>query len=143
MSEPRPKRKGDWVGRYVRLRHDLETKGGTLFQAGDVLVVTRSFGGLWLSAPVACPLCRQSYRRSIKQVPEADVELLPAGYVPDLVKVYPAAAEPAAQILELVLQELDLEGWQARDLEQLQGRLQELLAHWRVQPLPPSPETTA
>ncbi len=75
--------KGDWHGRYVRLRHKFETLGGAIFPAGTVMKVTRNFGGLHLEAVAVCRRCAQLHRHRIKKIHERDVILLDADYVPD------------------------------------------------------------
>lgn len=76
----RPKRKKDWVGRRVRLRRDLENKGGNLFRAGEVMEVRRNFGGLELRTLAECTSCFKGHWRTIKDISEADVELLPRSF---------------------------------------------------------------
>lgn len=78
----KPKRKKDWVGRYVRLRYDKETNGGKTFEAGSIMRVTRNFGGLNLEAPETCPSCGLGDRHYIIGVSEHHVELLPEAYKP-------------------------------------------------------------
>jgi hypothetical protein len=70
------KRKSDWVGRKVRLRRQVETRGGTIFPAGEVMVVDRNYGGLHLTAVQACPNCSLMFRHQVKGVSEHDVDLL-------------------------------------------------------------------
>lgn len=81
MAAERPKLKRDWVGRYVRLRHDTKTRGGTTFPAGEVMRVTRNFGGLFLSALRPCAMCGDC--RLLRGVQERDVDLLPKDWTPD------------------------------------------------------------
>lgn len=71
-----PKRKCDWEGRKVRLKHDHQNRGGTIFRAGTVMLVTRNFGGLHLVEANVCPHCGRSDGQ-IKGLCERDVELLP------------------------------------------------------------------
>lgn len=73
-----PALKRDWVGRRVRLLRQVVTKGGVIFEAGEVMVVTRSFGGLHLEAVALCRHCGRGRRESVKGIHENAVELLPA-----------------------------------------------------------------
>ncbi len=73
----RPKRKKDWVGRRVRLRHDMENKAGNVFKAGEVMEVRRNFGGLELRTLYECESCFKGRWRAIKGISESDVDLLP------------------------------------------------------------------
>jgi hypothetical protein len=75
-----PRRKKDWVGRRVRLRLDLQNKGGDLFRAGEVMEVRRNFGGLELRSLANCEVCHHGRFRSIKMVSETQVELLPQSF---------------------------------------------------------------
>lgn len=83
-SMTRPKLKRDWVGRYVRTKREIETRGGTIFDAGEVFVVTRNFGGLHLEAVIQCEHCHRRSRRFVKGIPERDVVLLAPDYKPEL-----------------------------------------------------------
>lgn len=85
-----PRLKRDWIGRYVRLRQDHETNGGAIFEAGTVMHVEGYYRGLSLDAVRACPQCRLKYRHYITRVACADVELLPADFVP------PVESDPQA-----------------------------------------------
>lgn len=81
MKKPRLKR--DWEGRHVRLRRTLETKGGEIFEPGEIMLVRRNHGGLHLSAVRECAECRRRHRGYIHGVSEHDVTLLPEDYRPD------------------------------------------------------------
>ncbi len=78
----RPRLKRDWVGRYVRLRQAIETQGGTVFRAGEVMHVYKNHAGLGLRAVMDCPHCKRQYRMQITGVHEENVELLPEDYTP-------------------------------------------------------------
>ncbi len=73
-------KKGEWVGRKVRLLVDVENQGGHVFAAGTVMNVTRNFGGLWLESLFFCQSCSSGRRRQISKIGESKVELLPEGY---------------------------------------------------------------
>lgn len=79
----KPKLKHDWHGRYVRLLLPHETKGGAIFEAGEVMLVTRNFGGLQLESVRACDTCRRKHRHRITKVSEHHVHLLPKECVPN------------------------------------------------------------
>lgn len=81
-GEKIPKLKRDWEGRHVRLKRALETKGGAMFDLGDVMLVHRNFSGLELEAVKACSECRLKYRHCVKNVSEFDVTLLPEDFEP-------------------------------------------------------------
>jgi hypothetical protein len=81
MTE-RPKLKRDWAGRYVRLKHEHVTNGGVIFGPGEVMLVTRNYGGLHLKTTKKCGECSRRFRVSIKGVRDCDVELLPEDYQP-------------------------------------------------------------
>ncbi len=99
MSDPEiPKLKRDWVGRYVRLRHQKQTAGGEIFEAGEVMRVYRNYGGLWLEALFECTECARRVRGRIKKVQEYDVELIPPGFTPATV---PTRRELIAHMGEL------------------------------------------
>ena len=40
-----PRKMNDWIGRTVRLRRDIETKGGVKFQKGEILLVDGHWRG--------------------------------------------------------------------------------------------------
>jgi hypothetical protein len=83
VSKPRLKR--DWEGRYVRLLRPIETKGGVIFAAGEVMQVTRNFGGLHLrTIGFRCPTCERGFRRGVSKVHESTVSLLPLDWKPDV-----------------------------------------------------------
>lgn len=63
-------------GRKVRLLSDMETRGGTIFQAGAVLEVYHKHGGLSLQVPEVCPHCKCGIRHQIAKVSPFDVELI-------------------------------------------------------------------
>jgi hypothetical protein len=74
--------KRDWVDRHVRLKRQIENKGGTIFKEGEVMRVTRNFGGLHLEAVHGCDECRRKYRLQVKGISERDVVLLPENFKP-------------------------------------------------------------
>lgn len=81
-GEKWPKLKRDWVGRHVRLHRTMETKGGTIFEKDNVMLVTRNFSGLELESVKACAECRSKCRYFIKHVRESEVTLLPEDFKP-------------------------------------------------------------
>ena len=74
--------KRDWENRYVRLKRDAQTNGGTHFKAGEVMLVDKNFGGLVLKATTHCPCCERHFTHAIRRVDERDVELLPVDFIP-------------------------------------------------------------
>lgn len=77
-----PKRKRDWVGRYVRLAKQFTTWGGKVFEVGEILRVDRNYSGLHVSTIKHCPTCfRYAYEQAL--IPESYVELLPVEYEPE------------------------------------------------------------
>lgn len=80
VSYPRLKR--DWEGRHVRLRIQMETNGGEIFERGEGMQVRRNFGGLELQSVRVCKECNRRRRRIIKNVRERDVVLLPKDFKP-------------------------------------------------------------
>lgn len=83
MSVEKPRRKRDWEGRFVRLRRTIENTGGAIFEEGEVLKVTRNFGGLHLEGIKRCAGCEKAYRRRITKINEGTVNLLPLDYQPE------------------------------------------------------------
>ncbi len=81
MLEPKLKR--DWHGRYVRLKGTVETRGGIILEAGEVMRVTRNHGGLDLEAVIQCDHCNRNNRRFVRKLQERSVVLLPADFVPN------------------------------------------------------------
>jgi hypothetical protein len=81
VEQPRLKR--DWEGRYVQLIRQLETIGGDIFAAGEVMYVDKDYGGLHLSTVHECSECKRHFRTSIDRVSEDAVKLLPEDYVPE------------------------------------------------------------
>jgi hypothetical protein len=80
---PRAARTGaTLVGRYVRLRRKTETQGGLMFEEGEVLRITRLFGGLHLETVKHCMACSRGRRLTITRVSPLSVELLPEAYTP-------------------------------------------------------------
>ena len=66
-----PKKLSECVGRRVRLRRDLETKGGELFLSGTEMYVVHAYrGGLSLDFSPSSPLAK------IRKVEPRDVELI-------------------------------------------------------------------
>ena len=76
----KPKLKRDWVGRWVRLKMTIQTNGGTIFEAGEVLRVIKNYSGLELERMGRCAHCTNLYRTLISHVSEWQVELLPEDY---------------------------------------------------------------
>lgn len=77
-----PRLKRDWNGRYIKLLRKIETDGGVIFLAGEVMLVTRNFGGLHLNTVHQCSKCERGFRLGIRKVPESWVTLLPKDYSP-------------------------------------------------------------
>jgi hypothetical protein len=69
----RPMKKGDWVGRRVRLLRPLENLASQRFEAGSVMLVTRNHGGLSLKSSESTP---DKPMPCIRGVHEAYVALL-------------------------------------------------------------------
>lgn len=70
----------DWVGRYVMTRRRLETEGGEVFPAGEVMVVTGHWRGrLDIARPARREWCEDhGQAQTIRGVDRrVDVELLP------------------------------------------------------------------
>ncbi len=83
MTEPSiPKLKRDWVGRYVRLKRQMRTGHGEIFEAGEVMLVTRNYGGLQLSPLYDCKECGRRVQGWITKVWEQDVELVSGNFEP-------------------------------------------------------------
>jgi hypothetical protein len=136
MTVKKPRLKRDWEGRYVRLKRKMETKGGDVFEAGEVMRVDRNYGGLHLSAVRHCSECKKRYRGHLRKVQERDVMLLPEDYRPEseggLFSVYALRAE-VERLKALAICSSD-EGthvyWsavaqaQGADLEELKGELE-------------------
>ncbi len=81
-GEREPRRKHDWIGRYVRLKRELQTNGGTVFRAGEIMRVKAIYRGLALTVARSCPVCARSYREEIHRVAYDDVDLLPPDFQP-------------------------------------------------------------
>lgn len=75
MNAPHLKR--DWIGRHVRLTRQIETRGGIIFDVGEVLRVEGYYRGLSLEAIHTCSHCTRRSRQTISRVPLHDVDLLP------------------------------------------------------------------
>lgn len=73
----KPRRKMDWVGRFVRLRRKMTTRGGTILGADTIMRVEENRAGLRLTKAETCAACRCGHTYQIWKVSEADVELLP------------------------------------------------------------------
>lgn len=79
----KPKLKRDWVGRYVRLKEEIQTNGGVIFAVGEVMRVTRNFGGLQLeTVGFKCKKCERGFRHRVTKVHEYSVSLLPPDWKP-------------------------------------------------------------
>lgn len=74
-----PRLKRDWKGRLVRLKREVETRGGTVFEPGEVMRVARNFGGLDLEAFACQKECGRVSRCYVRKVSEHAVELLVRG----------------------------------------------------------------
>lgn len=79
----KPKLKRDWVDRYVRLLRSMTTRGGVVFDKGEVMLVETNRSGLNLSRLGRCEHCGHKYGAYIRHVQEWEVELLPKDYVPE------------------------------------------------------------
>lgn len=72
MEVGKLKRRMDWAGLLVRVRHDTQTGGGAYFPAGTLMIVAMaSHKGLELMSP-PCAHCGTAGNR-ITQVSERDV----------------------------------------------------------------------
>ena len=67
-----PRLQSDIVGRRVRLRHKLETRGGTVFEEGEVLIVD----GTWRGRMRLTNGRKSPHRRSVAWIYPGEVELL-------------------------------------------------------------------
>jgi len=76
-------KKGDWHGRYVKLLVPLNTKGGAMFKEGEIMLVTRNFGGLYLEKITNCKECHCQFRTSINKIPERHVILMEKDFKPE------------------------------------------------------------
>ena len=73
----RPRLKRDWIGRKVRLCRRQENGVGRVFDAGTILIVEYSHGGLHLMTDGStCPHCGLGQRFRIRGVLERNVDLL-------------------------------------------------------------------
>jgi len=80
LTDPNiPRLKRDWKGRLVRLKREVETRGGTVFEPGEVMRVHRNHGGLDLEAFSCRKECGRTSRCFVRKVREMDVELLVKG----------------------------------------------------------------
>lgn len=72
------------VGDYVRLRRQLQTRGGTILAKGLIMLVQQKYGGLHLETihDKPCPTCGIGEVKSIAKVEVDSVEWLP-DYNPD------------------------------------------------------------
>lgn len=77
----KPKFKREWKGRHVRLRRDIETKGGDVFEQGSVMLVEKNYGGLQLRGTIECDCCGGTKKRWVKNVSEYEVDLLDSDFV--------------------------------------------------------------
>lgn len=80
----KPKLKRDWVGRYVRLRITLETRGGIIFDKGEVMKVCKYYRGLGLRSLYCCEHCRRKTRQDITGIPIHEVEILAKDFKPEI-----------------------------------------------------------
>lgn len=71
----RPKLKRDWIGLTVKLKRDMRTVRGVIFDAGEVLKVTGYYRGLELETIHTCPHCTRRTVEHIKRVEIHNVEL--------------------------------------------------------------------
>ena len=97
--------KREWYGRYVKLNVDIESKGGTIFRTGEIMIVTRNFNGLHLEKAVKCKECTSHHRERMRGILEYHVTLMPEGYLPD--KKGPFIVELKPQELEDVFSALN------------------------------------
>ena len=70
------KLKRDWIGRKVRLKRQIETRGGIIFKVGEVLEVDSYYRGLELKAIHVCEHCNRGYRATVSRIPIHDVDLV-------------------------------------------------------------------
>lgn len=71
-----PRKMNDWIGRSIRLRRDMETKGGVKFQKGEILLVDGHWRG---RLGLRDPKTTEQYgagRRGISHVDRHLVELV-------------------------------------------------------------------
>jgi excisionase family DNA binding protein len=81
MSKSIPRTKREWVGRYVRLREHIETETA-VFEAGEVMRITRRRAGLHLESLGRCQSCERKVKHGVAHVHEDSVILLPIGWKP-------------------------------------------------------------
>lgn len=74
--------KREWVGRYVRLKAETRTRGGAIFDAGEVMRVHRNYKGLHLDAITVCEHCGRRHQHFITGVDERKVVLLDVDFEP-------------------------------------------------------------
>ena len=77
MSVAVPKLKRDWIGRQVHLKRQIETRGGIIFNEGEVMNVAAYYQGLTLEAISTCQHCRRRSRQIVTRISINEVELLP------------------------------------------------------------------
>lgn len=73
----RPKLKRDWVNRTVKIKKQLQTNEGTIFDIGTDFLVMSYYRGLELKTIEVCDACKGRRSTTISRVPLCDVELLP------------------------------------------------------------------
>lgn len=101
MSE-QLKRKRDWEGRWVKLRHPIRNRGGWEFPAGMLMRVDRSHGGLHLEVTRECPCCRIRRTVGVRKVSEDEVVLMPRDFEPPPHE-WPDEAWPAGEGIGLAV----------------------------------------
>jgi hypothetical protein len=136
MPIEKPRLQRDWVGRYVRLKRDLQNGAGGVFPAGTVMRVDRYRGGMSLSRLQSCEACGSVGHAYIRKVFEGDVELLPADLKPEAVERLVASgistdtllAELNARGLLLSRPAEDLAAWQRAEQRRHNRPVQMVLA---------------
>lgn len=78
-----PRLKRDWEGRYVNLNREIMTRGGIIFEKGEVMKVTRNYRGLHLEAIKTCKHCSRRRKETVTEIPEYSVTLLPIEFKPE------------------------------------------------------------
>lgn len=78
----KPKRKSDWVGRFVRIEFPMQNDNGVCFHAGKVMQVIKYRGTLTLEAIANCRNCESLHHAQLTDVDEWDVILEPENYKP-------------------------------------------------------------
>lgn len=103
-SNPKPRLKQDWNGRYVRLKARVKNGAGTVFDKGEVMRVTRNWKGLHLERLYRCAVCGHHFFQSL-MCQESDVELLPPDYALPIPRKMIVATPELIAALKLAIDE--------------------------------------